>query len=55
MSRSSTPKSQARKSRSVKKNSKKAQKFCVGDQVLVSYIDAELRGTLLFHGAVNDG
>jgi len=56
MSRSSTPKSQARKSRSsVKKNTKKAQKFCVGDQVLVSYIDEELRGTLLFHGPVNDG
>lgn len=37
-------------------NAKKApRKFCVGDQVLVSYIDAELRGTLLFHGPVNDG
>jgi len=36
-------------------SSKKAQKFCVGDQVLVSYIDAELTGTVLFHGPVNDG
>lgn len=46
-------------SRSRKKSTKKrkqpSRKFCVGDKLLVSYIDQELQGTLHFHGPVNDG
>ena len=44
-------------SRNRKKSTKKRkqQKYCVGDKLLVSYIDQELQGTLHFHGPVNDG
>lgn len=40
-------------SRSAKK--RKSEKYCVGDKVLVTYMDQELQGTLHFHGPVNDG
>jgi len=34
---------------------RKAPKFCVGDIVLVSYTDHEYKGTVHFHGPINDG
>eukprot|EP01083_Nonionella_stella_P200917 735368_1 len=47
--------SKNRKKQSTKQRKRKNQKFCVGDKLLVSYIDQELQGILHFHGPVNDG
>eukprot|EP01083_Nonionella_stella_P039035 106153_1 len=51
MSRNSSSSTNRKRGKSRRKN----QKYCVGDKLLVSYIDQELQGVLHFHGPVSDG
>lgn len=55
MSRNSNRKRLSYKPRSSRNTNSKQKKICVGDMLLVDYLDEELQGNCLFHGPVDAG